>query len=221
MKTLISCAALTAASFAGVASADLVDIRYDGLGASRTVTVTSPGYSGGVHAGQIRVTASNSQDPSRLADGSYTVFCCDLFQFVNGSFKPYSIVDLSVMPDASPMGASKAAAIADLYSRAAGRQFGSDADYACAFQLAVWETVFDFNTLRDVNGGLFSASGYNAAVGSYLSDLFAASGNGGTADLVGVQSASYQDFVVQVPAPGSFALLAAAGIFGRGRRRDD
>ncbi len=220
MKNLTLTASIlaTATACAG-ASASVVDVQYNGVGYNQVVTVTSPGYSGGVHAGQLLITATNSSDTNAFANGNYTVFCGDLFQFTSGGPNQYSVVGVAQVPDSAPMGAAKAAAIGDLYAFANGAQFGTDADYACAFQLAIWETVFDFGGGLSTANGLFQASGYSSATGTYLAGLLGSIGTTGGASLVGLQSPAYQDFIVQVPGPGSLALLGFGGLVGMRRRR--
>ncbi|MCE9618477.1 MAG: hypothetical protein K8R92_01030 [Planctomycetes bacterium] len=218
-----SASLLLASSICAGAWATTVDVQEIGMGACEVVSILSPGYSGGVYSGQQVLNVTNSSNTSAFANGSYLVYCGDVYQFSPGGPSPYSVVAIDLIPNAAPMGAAKAAAIADLYAFANGAQFSANAAYACAFQLAVWETITDFGGPLGVGSGAFQATGYSGAAGVYLANLLAAVGSGGSANLVGLQSPSYQDYIVEVsgnvPGPGSLALVGMGGLLTMRRRR--
>ncbi len=217
-RTVLAFSSLAAAALCAGASATVVDITYNGMGYFETISITSPGYSGGVNAGQMLLTAANSSDTNAFANGSYISYCGDYYQNSNTGPNPYSVVGVDLIPNNAPMGAAKAAAIGELYAFAGGAQYGVDSAYACAFQLAIWEVIADYNTI-DPSSGAFSASGYSAQAGIYLAALLGSLDGSGSANIVGLTNDTYQDFIVEVPGPGSLALIGVAGLVGARRRR--
>jgi MYXO-CTERM domain-containing protein len=213
LGSLIACGAI-----AGLAGAATVDVTYNGIGYGEVVNIVSPGYSGGVNCGQLLLTLANSGSGS-VANGNYIAFCTDVYQGTNTGPHPYSILPVAALPLNAPMGAAAQTALEELYAYAAGAQYGNDAAYACAFQLAVWEIVNDLGNL-DLSNGAFQASGYSAAAAGHLAGMFAAIGLGGYADIVGLGNETYQDYIIEVPGPGALALVGMAGIVGRRRRRN-
>ncbi|MBL9140708.1 MAG: hypothetical protein JNK53_02475, partial [Phycisphaerae bacterium] len=148
-------------------------------------------------------------------------------QTVYDNYSTYEVLNVSDIPLSSPMGAVKAAAITDMYAWAAGYQYTADNDFAAAFQLAIWEIVYDYTggpkVLADIYSGLFQAtqtdnSPLNAGMSAALSALFAAIGTNGSANLVGLGSESWQDQILEVPGPGVIS-IGAIGLVMAGRRR--
>ncbi len=122
MRTLVLLSAGTLA-LSSLAQADFVDVLFTGVGAGANVNVTSPVYNGGVFAGQLNLTLTNSSAGPNYGnlDGNRIGFCCELAQFVGGN-ATYAAVPVSQAPMSAPMGAVRASAIADLYAYAAGAQ---------------------------------------------------------------------------------------------------
>jgi MYXO-CTERM domain-containing protein len=127
------------------------------------------------------------------------------------------------------MGATSADAIARMYFAAGGAQFGTDSDFAAAFQVAIWELAYDYDgTLGsiDVTSGSFTGSGFSLQTDIYLAILLAAAANplGAQADLLGLSNGDWQDQILDVsggiPAPGAISLLGVAGLVGSRRRRN-
>lgn len=226
MRNLI-CATAGALAIAGFASADQVDMAFTGAGAGAWVTVVSPGYNGDLYAGQINVDITNSTGIN--LDGSWITFCSDLYQAVNDNFSTYDVLNLQDIPNGSPMGAMKAQAIKEMYYAAAGQQYTNDNDFAGAFQLAIWEIVYDYSggpkTAANMYDGLFQAtntdsSPLNGAMTAALNYLFGAIGSGNRAQLLGLGSADWQDQIIEVPGPGVLSLGGLSLLLaGRGRRR--
>jgi MYXO-CTERM domain-containing protein len=207
-----------AASFATVASADFTDVSFISQGYAQSVTIVSPGYNGSIVAGQLFVSLANSTGGSGYLDGNHIAFCADVYQTVNAGPDPYEIVSVSALPSNAPMGAAAASGVVDLYAFAAGSQYGTDADLACAFQLAMWEVINDYGSL-DINTGNFQATGMTGATAAYLNLLLAAVGTNGSASLLGLTNLDLQDMIIEVPAPGAIALFGLAGLVGRRKRR--
>lgn len=222
-KTLLI--AVGAMALATAAQADFVDVAYTGQGVGQNVTVTSPNFNGGVFAGQIFLSLTNSTGGPNYPnlDGNWIVFCCELPQYVNSNSNPYEVVPVANVPLTAPMGAFAAAAIGDIYAAAGGAQYGNDADLAAAFQIAIWELSIDYAGgpagIGDASAGNFQVTGMNAGTTAYLAALLAAVGNTSGAWIAGLANESYQDFIIELPAPGAVALLGLAGLVGTRRRR--
>lgn len=218
-----------AAALAGTASAEIVTVACPGVGAGRNVSVTHNGTVRNVFAGQIMLNLTNSS--SGALNGSWKSFCTELSQFiyVNGAPQVYQVLPLKDVPTpGSPMGEARANAIGRMYSFAAGAQYGSNADFAAAFQIAVWEIANDYNgsaSSIDLAVGSLTATSLTAAISSNFASLFAAAGdtNGLVSTLVGLGNANFQDQIIDptapIPTPGALAVLGLAGAFGLRRRR--
>lgn len=218
MNTSIATSIVASLAVVSAAAADFTDVSFTGVGASQYVDLVSPGLNGNVEVGQLLVNLSNSTGGSGYLDGNHIAFCADVYHMVSGAAQTYEIVPLTGIPDTSPMGAAEAQALADIYSFAAGAQYGMDADYAVAFQLAIWEIIHDLDNL-DISSGNFQASGLTAGASAALSSLLGAVGTNGSAQLIALTSGQYQDLIIEVPAPGALALLGLAGLTGRRRAR--
>lgn len=232
-KALLAVAA--AATFGSAAMADTVTVQYLGSDNGRNVKVITSSMNQNVFAGQLIHRFSAGTGEAAYLNGDRITFCTDLYEYVTSTPKTYTLVGLDDVPGPSGMGLAKANAIADLYQYAAGTQSRSDTndDFAAAFQLAIWEIVFDFNTLSgrsslDVNAGGFKAKKTDgttlaSVITGHLNNLFNAIGAYSRSDpgsLRGVTRSGSQDQIVEIPLP-SPALLAGAGLLGVGaiRRR--
>jgi hypothetical protein len=184
------------------------NILTSGLGSGWNVRINN---SQNVWSGQIKLTASNSGDGQKLANGVHNGYCVEILEHTwIGANRLYNIVGADTIPNQpGPMGVAKANAIRDMYAFANGAQFGSNNDFASAFQIAIWEVVNDGPGNLNVSSGNFTASNFGSAgVSTYLTSLFAAvgSGSGSTIGLTGLSNGSagspgYQDFIVPGPPP--------------------
>lgn len=232
MKTRLIAAAIIAAA-SSVASADVINVRYLGHGSGRSVEIQSPGIDGDVFAGQLRHELSGATGASAQYNGTWLTYCTDLFQYVSSSTRAFELVPLPVVPGSAPMGVEKAEAIQRLYTFAEGDQLlaGASNDLACAFQLAVWEIVCDYNPSQ-ANFGLNMTSGsFRAArtdgsplwsgVTSHLTNFFDAVKieSMPLTSVVAVTSGTYQDQIIPIPTPGAVALAGLGGLCLLRRRR--
>ncbi len=221
--------AMTAAlALAGAAAADSVDLQYTGPGNGHSISVVANGTSTSVFAGQLTFAVVNgSGSTGVLLNGSLMTYCIDVLEGVGPGLNTYDLAALEDAPVtaggiAPAMGAEKAAAIARLYTAAGGDQFGTDNDFAAAFQLAVWEVIADFGTTGatlDIADGNFEVTGsLNAGTQSVLGGLLAAAADDSVAKFGGLgalTNSGFQDqlYSVVVPLPGA-AGLAAVGLAG-------
>lgn len=229
-RCLAGFAALCAVS-TGLASADIVDMRFVGTGTGQSVRVTNGSSTFNVFAGQLRHFFSSGTGIAASLSGEMITYCADLTQHVSSSTQTFTVVPVGTAPVGNAMGADKARAIASLYDYAMGAQLTSSTsnDLGTAFQLAVWEIVSDFNysigsSSLSMTTGSFRATRTNgtalsSSVSNLLNQFFTYTNNSSfsTSGIAGISSDSYQDQLVNVPAPGS-ALLAGLGLALIGRR---
>jgi MYXO-CTERM domain-containing protein len=226
----IAASAIAIAAIASTASAELVTVFCPGVGAGRNVSVTHKGAVRNVFAGQILLNLSNSA--SGTLNGSWRSFCTELDQYiyVNGAAQSYEALPLKDVPiPGAPMGVLRAEAIGRMYAFANGAQYGTDADYAAAFQIAVWEVANDYTgdlASLSLAAGQLQGPSLAAAITGHIATLLGAASNVGATvtPLLGLGNASFQDQIVDptspIPTPGAIAMLGLAALVGsRGRRR--
>lgn len=216
---------------AGAAAADTVRMEFDHTGAGRNVRMTVGGTSFNCFAGQLVHNFSNGSGAAAGLSGNHTTFCADLMQSVTSSGATYAVAGIQSLSSAQGMGAAKSQAIYDMYAFANGSQMGADADMAAAFQLAIWEVIYDYNagdsSSLNLASGTLKAKNTNGSSlsGSILAKaaaLFSAIGSNSAQDgLMGFSNGSYQDQIVQiVPVPAAALIgLAGLGLAGYARRR--
>ncbi len=228
-KILAAVAAL--ASFAALSSADTVNMSYVGTGHGDNARITSPSGTLSVFAGQLKHSITGGTGVGTMFSGQYVTFCSDITQYVSSSSSTFQVVGVNELRFGAPMGLDKAAAINRMFTFAGGAEVSPTVDnsFAQAFQLAIWEVIYDYSnsggrTALDIGGGSFSATktngnAFSTAVNNHLSDFFdaAVSGNAAT-PLLGLGSESRQDQIIHVPAPGA-AALAGVGLLLVGARR--
>ncbi|MBL9141081.1 MAG: hypothetical protein JNK53_04380, partial [Phycisphaerae bacterium] len=197
------------------------DVNFLGTGYGQNVDVWFGAYHHTGFAGQLMLGLTNST--GGCDNGVYTAYCSELNQFIGGNYQ-YDQVPVAALPDPGPpMGAARADAIARMWYGAAGAQYGTDSDFTAAFQVAIWEIEYDWTgltTLADLSSGGFTGSGFNANMLADLNFLFGlANGNGLMSNLCGLSNHDRQDQIIEVPGPGSLALLGVLGIILPNRRR--
>lgn len=231
-------------SAARVAQAEAVTLDFDGVSPYKDVKVKyGSGYSkttATFRAGQMNWTNTVTGD-------SIATFCIEITQFVyNGGVYTYDVVPMEDAPSPGAgagsgsshygaMGDAKADLVRELWGRfydtvadAITMNSSNAANYAAAFQLAIWEIVHDT--------GLSLSSGYFATNYSYYSTPYFVSlaqswlnsldGTGPMEmNLIGLSSLSAQDQlglgpeettpICETPEPGSMVLLGiGAGLMG-------
>ena len=214
----------------GVVRADTVNLTYMGTGSGRLVHVVLGTQQWDTFAGRlIHHTSSGTGGLSSLPS-SIVTFCADLLQTQTRTPAAYAsspVAMLSGNGGSTNLGYAKQAAIRDLYAAAAGRQLTLGLDYACAFQVAVWEVVYDYNASLPGHGlsetsGRFRATGpggvaLSASIRDKIRFLLSAVGAGARADgLMGLKSGPFQDQLYMNAAVVPIPAAAWMGLSGLG-----
>ena len=209
---VISLLAATSA-FAGPTIGDTLQVKELVVSPGVTATIASSGYNGSVYAGVYNLDI--------LGQGPRPSICIDLRDFSPSTYQPYQVVALKDAPDplAGPMGATKAADLTKLLSAYWTNSLTNV--QAGGLQLAAWEIVDEQAGIYDIATGNFRAAsndgastwattylaGFNSYTGSLGSYLALTNGTG----VDDLPCGNYQDYVIQVPAPGAI-LLGSIGI---------
>jgi len=224
----IALAALAVAAVSGAAFADTINARFTGVSPGQSVTMRLNGNDMNTQAGAFNFLR-DVVNPGTLGGFSPTfqAFCIDLTEYVqvNHSYSwTTHPVASSPTSSAGPMGATNAARLGRLfYQRYAGLSTASNQAQAyAAFQLAVWEIVFD-DGLNLTSGSLRctdAPSGTRSLAQSWLDTL----SSGPQMAIITIDdepgcAQGHQGYVM-VPAPGAAALVGLGGLAaGRRRRR--
>ena len=223
---VVSCGAACAAR------ADTVDLACIGNGNGRMVQATLGRQTWDVFAGRLIHQTSGGTGALAGAPSTIVTFCAEILQGQAPTLSPYSlssVATLSGNTGATNLGYVKQQAIYDIYAQAAGRQFSLGLDYACAFQIALWEVIYDYNTAPgasnplDLNGGNFRIAGpggvpLSTNITLVVKDLLGHVGsNSAAGGIFGLRSATYQDELYDgggdvVPLPS--AAWMGAGLLG-------
>ena len=225
-------AAVIAATAAGIASADVVTMKFVGTGAGQNVKWK---YNGGseqsTFAGQLRHNITSGTGIGADWVGEHNLYCTDIFQYVATSYKTFDINTPDLAPTSSPMGAARAQALYDVFSAFTDSALvsGIGNEFAAAFQIAVWEIVSDFDgsvgrSSLSVDAGKFKVTKVNGSAtrtssfNNYLNDIFDSIGSSANPNVVALTNGGAQDQLFYIPAPGPIA-LAGAGMLMLSRRR--
>lgn len=220
------------ATLSGVASADVVSMKFLGKGSGQNVKwKLNGGSETSTFAGQLRHDITSGTGIGADFVGEHLTYCTDIYQYVSSSYKTFDIVALDTAPNSSPMGMGRAQALYDVFSVYAPMTLisGIDNEFAAAFQIAIWEIVTDYNdgvglSSINVDGGNFKLTKVNgsssrtSAFNTHLADIFGTIGAGASTNLVALTNGGAQDQLFHIPAPGPLA-LAGAGMFMLARRR--
>lgn len=223
------------------ASADTANVSFVGAGQGRNVQMSLGSLGLTVFAGQLRHDISSGTGVAAGLQGIYATFCSDASEFVKYAETPYFVTDLSNLPASggwAPMGVEREQAVYDLYAAAGGSQLGvsADADLAAAFQVALWEVIYDFNGTRasmDANTGVMrvtetSGAAFSGTMLTCLNSLLDSvmTITAAQSGLIGLGNWGGQDQVVSpviIPLPNAalmgLAGLASIGVVAAVRRR--
>jgi hypothetical protein len=201
---------------------------------SVSASISGPGFTGTVSAGQFQGYFNPNSlivepDGTLGVDDFFRFFCIDLTASVNGSTATYTRID----PLATATQLAELSQLFDqyypnkttaTYYSGGITNFGDfpDANTSAAFQLAVWEIMFD--TDLNLTTGTFTASSSAAALAqTYLTYVAGHSGAAAgwtffqftSGDFQDYLSAEYSQPLRQAPEPGSLLLLCSA-VFAAG-----
>jgi hypothetical protein len=235
MLIAVVCVFIAAPTFADYGTVNLKEVSTaPGLGG---FTLTAHNFTsgvGGVLAGQYNFDINGGAGITVPGITSYTQlpewgFCIEM-QYSTSGYQTYNIKDLQDAPltggiGGLPMGSTKADFIRELWANhIADTQVGGAAGNtnAAAFQLAVWEIVYEDNGSWDVTATSgaadtgFKASGNAGALNLANTWLGELDGQGMAGGLYAYSNNTYQDYVFQVPVPAAVLLgllgLGAAGV---------
>ncbi|MFN0131523.1 MAG: Cys-Gln thioester bond-forming surface protein [Phycisphaerales bacterium] len=232
-------AAMIVAAAASAASADTVQMKFVGTDEGRSVKVTIGSDTFNCFSGQLlhQFTAGNGV-ATQLNGLTKVTYCTDLTQVVTSSYDTYTVAPIGSLPQSAgwpAMGAGRAQAVYNLYAAGAGQQnlvTGND-DFASAFQIALWEIVYDYNPAI-VGGYSLTAGNFkvkntdgtalSSAISTKVGQLFALLGTiAPQTGLLGLTNDCSQDQIVQVntiPLPtAAYAGLGGLVLAGIARKR--
>ncbi|MFN0131536.1 MAG: hypothetical protein ACKVW3_03235 [Phycisphaerales bacterium] len=223
-KALTLCLAIGAFGAAGAARADSVNLGYLGTGHGRVIHASVGTQSWDLFAGRLIHSASNGTGQLRTLPSTIVTFCADLMQSrssIVSSFIRTSVAGTSPNAGIQNLGVAKQQAIYDVYQAAAGRQFTAGHDYATAFQITMWEVIYDYNVTVPNHGLNVAAGNFRAAslgqgsltasIATKVQFLLSSVGSGTTAQgLMGLKSGPYQDQIYLPPAVVGVPLPPAA-----------
>jgi hypothetical protein len=240
-----ACLCVGALAVPQAARADTVSLSFVGNGTGRNVHVSLGAQSWDTFAGRLIHHRSNGTASLNGPPQNIVTFCTDLLQnhtATPATYNSSSVATLSGNGGTTNLGFAKQQAIYDMFAAAAGRQYTLGQDYASAFQIAVWEVVYNFSPTApnhglDVTSGTFhvtqqGGAALSSSMMNVINSLFASIGhaNGTNGHLLGLQSTPYQDqlfdtrdgFVVPLPAsfwPGMAGLGTAVLVTWRKKRQ--
>lgn len=234
----IALSSIVVAGLASAASAAYVNATFNGVAPNVNVTVTRDSGANwlGTQAGGFNFTRTGGTATDPYVSGNYISFCIDIFKTVGtGGTYGWNQAPLASAPTGPggpnyPMGPAKAALLGKLWGAHRSGLSGS-VDFG-AFQLAVWEIVFEDSGIFDVKAGATEGNFYaingdansdsaRTLANTWLSTVASEAAYGGVYALTGdtgeFGAGQPQDQLV--PTPGSLALCGLGGLVLTRRRR--
>ena len=234
--TVALCAFVAAPALADFGTVSLREVNTSpGLGGFTLYAHNFTGGVGGVLAGRYNFDINGGSPSGIPGITSWTQlpewgFCIEM-QYSTGGYQPYTIKNLQDAPltggiGGLPMGTTKANYIRELWANHIANVPGNNTN-AAAFQLAVWEIVYENNAagpglwnVKSTSGAAdtgFRAVGNTAALDLANTWLGQLDGQGLASGLYAYSNTNYQDYVFQVPVPAA-ALLGFLGLSAAGLR---
>lgn len=206
---------------AGSASAAFVTMTLNDISPKQSISTTRNGGSSWqtLSAGRFNWTGAQT-NPAGLK-GDFAAFCIELTQSVSTgtAYSSYEAIQLAAAPQPAaspyaPMGTNDARLISDLWVK--HRQGLTTANDYAAFQIAIWEIVYDDG--ENLSAGQFRMRNNNTVLNLAQSWLNGLNKNAPIASyLYALSSANKQDMLV--PAPGAAGLLGLGVVMAARRRR--
>lgn len=226
----IALSSLVVSALAGTASAAYVNATFTGVTPGVTVNIsdTANSISMSTWAGGFTFARTGGTATDPYLGPTYTTFCIDLVKHVsNGNNYAWNQTSLDMAPTPTgggvnyPMGATKADLLGRLWGAHRNTLVG-DVMFG-AFQLAVWEIVFENSNTLSVSNGNFTATGGagNPTLAINMANLWLGTvagdaAYGGLYALTGGQGGPQDQLV---PTPGCLALAGFGGLALFRRRR--
>lgn len=217
---LFSVAGLALSSTSAMALTQSAQFNSVGPKQDVTITLNAGANTQNVAAGLMNWTSTGGGIKGGAEQ--FKTFCIEVDQNIGGgNIVTFNVVAPELAPNTAPAGVIKAALLSELYGRFfAGLVSGNNQQHA-AFQLAVWEIVYD-------NGVSLSADSFqvtSAPTGTAAlaqSWLDALNGTGPMIVLSALTHPTRQDQLVPfsvIPTPGAMAALGLGGLVATRRRR--
>jgi len=233
-------ATIAIAVLATAANADVLDMKFTGTGAGKSVQIQlGDADAQNLFAGELNHQITNATGVDAYLNGMHRTFCADITEHVAGNYTQYQTTALENIPltanNPTPMTTVQANAIRTLYIQTAPTLIAGNLsnELAAAMQITVWEIVNDFDGTADsfnLNDGNLIISGQggdelNHQILAHVDSLKDTIMDGinlgeiSTENVIGLANEGAQDQLLAVPAPGVIALMAAGGLIATRRRR--
>jgi hypothetical protein len=206
------------------APADTVVAKFNTVSPNRIFAYTLDGVTsnGLTYAGEFNWTRTGGDHPG-APDGDFVTFCVELTQHINfNTTYTYNVVPLENAPDPGGYGVTLGMGIekADMIRELWGRHFADiqDSDTAAAFQVAVWEIVYDDE--RSMTSGAFRARmpGYDSHANDFVplaqTWLNSIDGTGPRANIKAISNTGLQDEIFVDNAPSYGEVPSPAAVWG-------
>lgn len=223
--SIIGMAALAAAGGSALASGPDITGTFNGIIPQVPITWS---VNGGAHfvpgaAGCFDWTKTGGTYTG--VSGHFTAFCLEVTETIQEpNSYTYKVVPLAggAAPDGDglftfPLNATQIGQMEELWGRWRNTLNTSDANACGAFQIAVWEIVYDPNLILNGVGDSFQLTAAPAVLAQAQSYLNSIDGTGPHMTLDAFTNPNDQDQVV--PVPGTLALLGLGGLIAGRRRR--
>lgn len=205
---------VAAAGMAGAASAAVVQARFDGVTPSRSMELSRDWDDyGAITAGVNNFTIVGTNETA--LNGTFQAFCMDLGQGIRGGNSyMFTVTPVENAPiPGGGMGVTKANRLRELWGRHYQPNFSNT--QAAAFQISVWEIIFDSGL--QIRSGYIRFDGSNSTEDLAQSWLNSLNGNSAYyAPVYALTNSHAQDMLV--PTPGAAALLGVGGLLMARRR---
>lgn len=230
-KLMVPAAVLAATVFGGFASAATVTATFNHVNTGADVNVKFNGSDTSTRAGKFTWTelSDTTNALPSATNTQFTTFCIEFNQHINyNNTYTYDIVDVASAPkpgllvnNGNGMGSAKADALRELW----GRHFasiGTNSTMAAAFQIAVWEIVYDWGS-TGLSSGIFRLNTTGDIATQAVSFLSTLNGSGPKAYLIGMSSGGANGAQDQLtlgtpppPTPSPAVPLPTAAVSGLG-----
>jgi len=230
-KLIRTSAVLSAFAFANYAGADTVEMQFQGVSPSERIRVYLDTDQNGSYDYEHRVRAGVMNWTDVDTDEDFSTFCIELTQYIStdqvATYTTYDDATAAPRTDGYTLSDTKVDKLSAFWAQY--RNLVVDSDTASAFQVSVWEIVYDGDGALDISrreGNFYTASSGQYAdtygiASAWLHDLDL---NGPRADLQVFANGNRQDQINATGVPTPSAALLGMALLGantvRRRRRE-